>query len=325
MTTAITEVLASKGVAKFTGYAEIDMAPEEKACDITINSPHVEYGTDSRHVADTPAIVQTAMSPPLPPEIFNLIVDFLHDEPDAVNASFLVSKSWVHRMREHLFAHVESSSESHLRLWQKTFPGPSNSPAHHTRSLSIDTPEAVPLVNTGVGDWIRTFSGVVRLHVENFDCDISLAPLHGLSPTLKSLRMEYESASSSQIFGLVCSFPLLEDLTLVSYGYNIEVDEWDIPSTSPKLTGCLELWADHTIRPIARRLLELPSGLHFSKIDVSCHQESVEAMMDLVPRCSDTLESLSLFDYGAGFLSAFVVGQYLTATFLRRRVYHGFG
>ena len=267
----------------------------------------------------------STIPPPFPPEIFDLITDLLYDETDALKACCIVSKSWVHRSRKHLFAHVEFTSESHFKLWQKTFPDPSNSPAGYTRSLSIDTPETVPLVNTGVGDWIRTFSGVVRLHVETFDRDISLAPLHGLSPTLKSLRMDYAFASSSEIFGLVCSFPLLEDLTLVSLDYDSEFGKWDIPSTSPKLTGCLELWADHTIRPIVRRLLELPSGLHFSKIYVSCYQESVEAMMDLVPRCSDTLESLSLFDYGAGFLSAFVVSQYLTATFLRRRVYHGFG
>ena len=49
LTAAITKVLASKGGAKFTGYAEIDKAPEEKARGITINSAHVEYETDSRH------------------------------------------------------------------------------------------------------------------------------------------------------------------------------------------------------------------------------------------------------------------------------------
>jgi len=49
LTAAITRVLAEVGGAKFTGYAEIDKAPEEKARGITINSAHVEYETDSRH------------------------------------------------------------------------------------------------------------------------------------------------------------------------------------------------------------------------------------------------------------------------------------
>lgn len=49
LTAAITKVLSSKGGAKFTDYAEIDKAPEEKARGITINSAHVEYETDNRH------------------------------------------------------------------------------------------------------------------------------------------------------------------------------------------------------------------------------------------------------------------------------------
>jgi len=49
LTAAITKVLSSKGGAKFTGYAEIDKAPEEKARGITINSAHVEYETGNRH------------------------------------------------------------------------------------------------------------------------------------------------------------------------------------------------------------------------------------------------------------------------------------
>lgn len=51
LTAAITKVLAEKGGAKFTDYASIDNAPEEKARGITINSSHVEYETDKRHYA----------------------------------------------------------------------------------------------------------------------------------------------------------------------------------------------------------------------------------------------------------------------------------
>ncbi|KAK7058903.1 translation elongation factor Tu [Paramarasmius palmivorus] len=49
LTAAITKVLAEKGGATFTDYAQIDKAPEEKARGITINSSHVEYETDTRH------------------------------------------------------------------------------------------------------------------------------------------------------------------------------------------------------------------------------------------------------------------------------------
>ncbi|OYV67342.1 MAG: elongation factor Tu, partial [Deltaproteobacteria bacterium 21-66-5] len=51
MTAAITQVLAKRGLAKFTAYDQIDKAPEEKARGITINTAHVEYETELRHYA----------------------------------------------------------------------------------------------------------------------------------------------------------------------------------------------------------------------------------------------------------------------------------
>ncbi len=51
LTAAITKVLASKGLASFKAYDQIDKAPEEKARGITINVTHVEYSTEKRHYA----------------------------------------------------------------------------------------------------------------------------------------------------------------------------------------------------------------------------------------------------------------------------------
>jgi len=50
-TAAITKVLAQKGMADFTDYANIDKAPEERERGITINTAHVEYQTEKRHYA----------------------------------------------------------------------------------------------------------------------------------------------------------------------------------------------------------------------------------------------------------------------------------
>ncbi len=51
LTAAITNHLASKGLATAKKYDEIDGAPEEKERGITINTAHVEYQTVSRHYA----------------------------------------------------------------------------------------------------------------------------------------------------------------------------------------------------------------------------------------------------------------------------------
>ncbi|MCX6257527.1 MAG: elongation factor Tu [Bacteroidia bacterium] len=51
LTSAITMILAEKGLAEYRSFDSIDNAPEEKERGITINTAHVEYSTDKRHYA----------------------------------------------------------------------------------------------------------------------------------------------------------------------------------------------------------------------------------------------------------------------------------
>jgi elongation factor Tu len=51
LTSAITKVLASKGLANYTAFDQIDKAPEEKERGLTIAIAHVEYETAKRHYA----------------------------------------------------------------------------------------------------------------------------------------------------------------------------------------------------------------------------------------------------------------------------------
>ena len=51
LTAAITEVLATKGLAETIAFDQIDKAPEEKERGITIAIAHVEYNTEKRHYA----------------------------------------------------------------------------------------------------------------------------------------------------------------------------------------------------------------------------------------------------------------------------------
>lgn len=87
------------------------------------------------------------------------------------------------------------------------------------------------------------------------------SPPHGLSPTLESLIVVHNSISLSEFFGLVCSFPSLENLTLVSTTDRDSTCEWALPPTSQKFTGSLHLGI--TGGSTVRGLLDLPGGLHF--------------------------------------------------------------
>ena len=117
------------------------------------------------------------------------------------------------------------------------------------------------------------------------------------------------SVPLSEVFSLICSFPLLEDLRLrLATRDNTASDGWEAPLTSPKLTGTLQQSGE--IRSTSRRLLGLPSGLHFSKIVVRCRAVDVDFAKDLVMKCSDTLESLCIEYISSGaFPSAAVVCQ----------------
>ncbi len=51
LTAAITKVLATKGLASFVPFDQIDKAPEERERGITIATAHVEYQSETRHYA----------------------------------------------------------------------------------------------------------------------------------------------------------------------------------------------------------------------------------------------------------------------------------
>ena len=236
--------------------------------------------------------------PVIPQEILDLIIDHLHDERTTLNVCCLVSKAWLPRTRKHIFIEVKFLPFGrHIPQWKRSFPDPATSPAHNIRTLSIRNPK---LITTENADTLLTFCGVTHLNVDTDlreDRLVSLALFHGFSPVVRSLHLTTTLLRNSEIFDLICSFPLLEDLTLVSRLHRTGYDAWNHPSTSPRFTGSLELHPNSAegIGPTAYHLLNLPNGLHFSGITVPWHSDSdVKATMDLVSTCSDTLETLDI-------------------------------
>jgi hypothetical protein len=245
--------------------------------------------------------------------VLDLIVDHLHDEPATLKMCCVVSKSWVPRTQRHLFAHVKfHSAGPSFESWMKAFPDPSNSPAHHTRNLQLSGSKVITVAITEGHPWLHSFNHLVDLLLSTFDRDdigkddigeddrhISFTQLHGLSPTLKSLHIFSFLIPPPVVLDFICSFPLLEDLSLFSTQFPLlgDADEWDAPPTPPKFTGSLVL-SDNDPRT-TRKLLDLPGGLHFSKISVLCPPRDCGLAKELVSKCSSTLESLRVgFDDG---------------------------
>jgi hypothetical protein len=132
---------------------------------------------------------------------------------------------------------------------------------------------------------------------------VSLVPFHGFSPALKSLRVSLIALPSPQVFNLIVSFPLVEDLAVISTfaDPNDNAHDDDEPPTATQLsspymfTGSLELHLSMGIVPFTRRLLSLPGGVHFRELTLRwLRKEDHSLTTALVKGCSHTLESLDV-------------------------------
>ena len=157
----------------------------------------------------------------LPEELLDLIVDLLHDERRTLRKCCLVSKSWIPRARKHLFANIELYGAKALQSWKTAFPDPSTSPACYVRILiAVCLPEIVT-AGAEEGGCISTFTnvldfGMVAPETDPGESPISLLPFYGFSPGLKTLCLAFPVVPPPQLFNLICSFPLLDDLRSLS-------------------------------------------------------------------------------------------------------------
>jgi hypothetical protein len=163
-------------------------------------------------------------------------------------------------------------------------------------------------VDADAGGWITGFSRVENLVLGGqrlFASGSSTISLfRGFSP-IKSLDVSFTDLPPPRVFGLVLSFPLLEDLTVfgiygeLAYANDDGSDRLSTaPSSPPLFTGSLEF---HTgvggMEPFAHWLLSLPGGIHFRRLTLTCFLEERPSLVTaLVEGCSHTLESLDISD-----------------------------
>jgi len=237
----------------------------------------------------------------LPPEIFDEIVDLLYSEREVLKQCCLVSRSWIPRARKYLFADINFIDEDDIKAWRKRFPDPTRSPAHHTRKMKIHCAEVVTAEDVQEGAWLQTFSSVVWLELRTGltsfnELTFSLVPFYKFSSSVKSLVCVH-FIPCLQTLWLIHSLPLLENLTLdgrVVVGWGLPPGSTGL-SVSPPLTGTLELALSGGVESIARRLLDLPNGLHFRRLIFSWrNKEGSRWANELAAACSNTLECLDV-------------------------------
>jgi hypothetical protein len=105
----------------------------------------------------------------------------------------------------------------------------------------------------------------------------------------------------SRIFDLILSFPLLEDLAVVTrHGHGRRPEEDEVPTAAQPsnplmFTGSLELHLGEGMESFVRQLLSLPGGIHFRKLIWTwSYGNEPPLMMALAEGCSHTLEALNI-------------------------------
>jgi hypothetical protein len=249
--------------------------------------------------------------PYLPAEMLDHVVDHLRDTKDALRNCSLVAKSWVPRTRKHLFADIEFPTAKSIQSWKEAFPDPSTSPARYTKTLFVDCPKVDTAPEAEMGCWINGFSRVEHLEVRIRTMDsafqesvAALAPFHGFSLTLKSLRVVVPPLPTSHLFSLILSFPLLEDLAVTVQERSANNDDGSGEGKMPNIarplspsmfTGSLDLYLRGGMTPFVRRLLSIPGSVRFRELIVTWFcEEDFLSIVALVGECSHNLESLRI-------------------------------
>ena len=181
------------------------------------------------------------MTPIIPPELWDYIIDYLHDDMHTLGACCLVCRSWLLSSRFHLFATVQLYAFD-IDTYLVAICAPGSTIPPYVRNLEV---------YNGRNEWESTvvinalpklpqLSAVERLSLVHVAWD-TLIPeakerLFGLSRGLKALKLDHmDFLSIGQALHFISSAPLLEALSLGSvYFLSSEVLLADFPAPPVK-------------------------------------------------------------------------------------------
>ena len=206
------------------------------------------------------------MPPPrLPAELLDHIVDHLHDN----------------RPTQELQPRLQILGPTYAKAPLRQCRVPHRKPGITESNISESFHHSCAL-HEKIGDLVLQGSCSRRcrgafLRAVHFDLDfnnptVSLLPLHGFSPALKSLHVEYGTFPFPRILNLINSFPLLEDLWLMVWGGDpvgdVDTQPAVVQKVQPPLTGSLKLGAQEGMNRIVSQLFPPQNGLQFRRLDL---------------------------------------------------------
>ena len=239
--------------------------------------------------------------PRIPQEVVDEILDHLAVDSDvgSLRLPALVSKSWVHPCRRHLFCSVFFDSKR-MDRWLKTFPVPEESPARHVRNIRfwIGGDSAVPERSL---EYTSSFPNVKSISLIWFGPEghtLFQTPTFWKFPlSVTSLTIGADVASLTQVQAIVAQLPKLDDLSLTGPLEAIGADRGGFRGTGTPAMGIfggrLELSRGCDDNDFMKMLLDIPIRLHFTEVEIRGTHEYFLSTVRFVEGCCKTLVRLS--------------------------------
>ena len=230
----------------------------------------------------------------IPQDVIDEILDCLASDRKSLRKCALVAKSWIPSCRRHLFRAIVFTPKSRTR-WLETFPVPEESPARHVRSIYLSgTRDITPGRLLEHSPW---FTNVEKVTLCG-DGVFQLPWMHffgRLARSVTSLTMDHLTVPLVYIREVIMRLPNLNDLSLS--GRVETMDRSTVPGMGTVLRGRfggeLRLLGGLAHEDVINMLLEVPSGLHFTEVEIRSPRRESLPIARLLEACGKSLVKLS--------------------------------
>lgn len=238
-----------------------------------------------------------SIAPIIAQEIIDDILDHLASNSDlqSLRSCSLVCKSWVGRCQRHLF-HTIHFTPKDVNKWLETFPAPEKSPARHVRALRVAL-GGCNHVPHAFSECIPWFSNAERITLSGNGgfYRVWVPSSARLPQSVTSLTVDTDGATLVQIRDVVSQLPNLDNLSL--WGTLLGADRRASPGVGASLRGRfrgqLRLLKGCAYTNVTDMLLQVPTGLHFTEVEVRCRYESLLSTVRLAEACGKNLVKLA--------------------------------
>ena len=243
--------------------------------------------------------------PVIPHDIIYEVLDHVATDSNSrlsLRSCSLVSRSWIAPCRRHLF-HTLFFKLRDTFKWLEAFPAPEQSPARHVRCLrlSLQGHYYVP------EEFFRRIQGFTEVKEITMSVDGDpgqswwLPSWVRLPQSVTSLTLNGNSITVLEIRDVMAQLPNLNDLSL-SGSLRGQQPQGIGTVLKGKFGGRLQLHKleSRSYAGVVDMLLEVPTGLHFTELDVLSVQECLLTTVRLAEACGKSLAKLSYAVHNLG-------------------------